>query len=357
MVFFFLGCADGDTGSEEIHISYGNIHSPVDARLVHGTLLVARVTVNDSLDFDMLIDTGASRTCVPSQLLGNAGGQVNIASLCFENDVCISNFMALSADSGFTQSKPGYFNGIIGMDLLTHFDLTLDYQNELIYLSDPIDHASFVSSIIPMQWESGRVFATGAIEDIPLTQCLLDTGAAYTRLTPTMLDSLSQDPEVLFKSVVYNYSASEVVDYVSIDEYCIGAVCSDQMIAQIGSWPAVGGSFFRDYLITFKFSQNRLILDRYSSTDHIEQSGIQRTGLQVNIRDASQIVYVLEGSAAWEAGLQEGDQIIDINGIPIASLGYFGIYERLADTAMNHYQILVTTTTNTVENMTLSVEN
>ena len=354
MVLLLLGCADG---SEQIDISYGNIHSPVGARLVHGTLFVTHVVVNDSLDFDMLIDTGASKTYVPSQLFGNAGGQVNIASLCFENDVCISNFMALSADSGFTQSKAGYFNGIIGMDLLAHFDLTLDYQNELFYLNVPADHASSESSMIPIQWESGRIFATGVIEDIPQAQCLLDTGAAYTRLKPTILDRLSQNPEVLFKSIVFNYGASEVVEYVAIDQYCIGTVCSDQMIAQIGSWPAVGGSFFRSYLTTFKFSENHLILDRYPSMDHIKQSGIQRTGLQINIRDASQIVYVLEGSAAWEAGLRIGDQITDINGMPIASLGYFGIYELLADTAISQYQFLVTTATNTVENMTVSVED
>ena len=356
MVLFLLGCADEETGSEQIDISYGNIHSPVGARLVHGTLLVAHVVVNDSLDFDMLIDTGASRTCVPSQLFGNAGGQVNIASLCFENDVCISNFTALSADSGFTQSMAGYFNGIIGMDLLAHFDLTLDYKNELIYLNEPADHTFSESSTVPMQWESGRIFATGAIEDIPLAHCLLDTGAAYTRLTPTMLDNLSQDPEVLFQSVVFNYSVAEIVDYVPIDEYCIGTVCSNQMIAQIGSWPAVGGSFFRSYLTTFKFSENQLILDRYTSADHIKQSGIQRTGIQVNIRDASKIVYVLEGSAAWEAGLKEGDQVMDLNGFSIASLGYFGIYELLADTAINQYQLVVTTTANAVENIALSVE-
>ncbi|WP_419663979.1 uncharacterized protein Dvar_42190 [Desulfosarcina variabilis str. Montpellier] len=34
----------------------------------------------------------------------------------------------------------------------------------------------------------------------------------------------------------------------------------------------------------------------------------------------------------------------------------FGIYELLSDMAMNHYQFFGTKNTNTVENMTLSVE-
>jgi C-terminal processing protease CtpA/Prc len=96
-------------------------------------------------------------------------------------------------------------------------------------------------------------------------------------------------------------------------------------------------------------------LDPYYDRSHIKESGIQRTGLQINIYDASDIIYVNEGSFAWEGGLREGYEINSVNGIPVDSLGYFGIYELLADTSINEYQFLVVTTDGETEEITLSV--
>jgi C-terminal processing protease CtpA/Prc len=64
---------------------------------------------------------------------------------------------------------------------------------------------------------------------------------------------------------------------------------------------------------------------------------------------------VNEGSFAWEAGLREGYEIITVNGIPIDGLGYFGIYELLADSSINEYQFLVVTTDDDTEEITLSI--
>ena len=355
-VLLLCGCGSDRDGIETPDISMGNIHSPVSAKLVHGALLVARVVVNDSMCLDMLIDTGSSRTYLPAGIFGNQDGQVYISSLCFENDVCFQNFMAWSSDSGFTQSKEGYFNGIIGIDLLKYFDLTMDYKSELIYFYDLSENDSLGLVTLPINYESDRPFTPFSIEGIPQGENLLDTGAAYTRITSLMLGSLSQNTEVLFKSVVFNFNVSEVVDYVSLNDYCTGMACTDEVVVQIGSWPAVGGTFFREYLTIFKFSENVVKLDRYSDSDHVKESGIQRIGLQVNIYDASEIVYVIEGSFAWEGGLREGFEIISINGIPIASLGYFGIYDLLSDTSIDEYQLVVISHSGDVNNILISTE-
>jgi C-terminal processing protease CtpA/Prc len=79
-------------------------------------------------------------------------------------------------------------------------------------------------------------------------------------------------------------------------------------------------------------------------------------GLQINIYDASEIIYVVEDGFAWSGGLREGDEIISVNGIPIDSLGYFGIYELLADTSIEEYQFLFITPAGDVEDVTISAE-
>jgi len=351
------GCGSGGDDTPTGYTSGGNIHTPVEVKLVHGTLLVVRAVVNGSITLDMLVDTGASRTYVPAGIFGNLDGEVYISSLCLENDICFNNFMAWSSDSAFTQSKDGYFNGIIGMDFLRNFDITFDYKSELIYFYDTLENGSSDLVTIPFHYESSIPYTNVSIEGISQGANLLDTGAAYTRITSVMLDSLSQMPDVLFESVVFTLNGSEIVEYVPLTDYCAGMACPDEIIVQIGSWPAVGGTFFREYLTIFRFSEKTVKLDQYNDRSHIKESGIQRTGLQINIYDASDIIYVGEGSFAWAGGLREGYEIISVNGIPIDSLGYFGIYELLADTSINEYQFLVVTTDGDTEDVTISIQS
>ncbi len=48
--------------------------------------------------------------------------------------------------------------------------------------------------------------------------------------------------------------------------------------------------------------------------------------------------------------------MISVNGIPIDSLGCFGIYELLADTSIQEYQFLVQTPEGDVEEITAKAE-
>jgi len=355
ILFLLYGCGSGGDSTATPQPSGGDIHVPVDVKLVHGTLFVVQAVVNSSIYLDMLVDTGSTRTLVPAGIFGNPDGEVYISSLCFENNVCFNNFLAWSSDSAFTQSKDGYFNGIIGVDLLENFDVTFDYKNESIYFYDTLENGSVGLAMVPIHYEAARPFTNVSIEGILQGSTLLDTGAAYTRITPIMLDSLSQKPDVLFKSVNFNINDSEMVEYVPLNDYCAGIACPGGIIVQIGSWPAVGGTFFREFLTIFKFSEDVVKLDPYYDRSHIKDSGIQRTGLQINIYDASDIIYVNEESFAWVGGLREGYEIISVNGIPIDSLGYFGIYELLTDTSINEYQFLVVTTDGDTEEFTLSI--
>ena len=263
ILFFLCGCGGGEDSTASVYISGDDIQTPIEVKLVHGTLLVVSIVVNSSINLDMLLDTGSSRTHVPAGIFGNLDGEVYISSLCLEN-----------GSSG----------------LVT----------------------------IPIHYETARSFTNISIEGISQGTNLLDTGSAYTRITSLMLDSLSQKPDVLFESVVFNFNGSEIVEYVPLTDYCVGMACPDEIIVQTGSWPAVGGTFFREYLAIFKFSENVVKLDRYYDKSHIKNSGIQRIGLQINIYYASDIIDVGEASFAWEGELREGyDDMYYTDSIPV----------------------------------------
>ena len=352
LLLFLLSCGS----DEESNNTEGDNYIPVKVNLVHGTAVVAKVVVNGSVNLDMLVDTGSSRTHVPAGIFENPDEEVFISSLCFENGLCFNNFAAMSSNSAFTQNKAGYFNGIIGVDLLRDFDVTFDYRSHLIYFYDTLKNESSELVTIPFHYESSRPFTNVSVEGLSQDANLLDTGAGYTRVTDPMLASLSPEPEVIFESVGYSFSGSEAVEYVALTDYCVGMACPGEIIVQIGSWPAIGGTFFREYLTTFRFSENVVELERYHDRSHIKESGIQRMGLQINIYDASEIVYVREDGFAWEGGLREGDEIISVNGTPIDALGYFGIYELLADTSISEYQFLIRTTEGDVEDVIVPAE-
>jgi hypothetical protein len=356
LLLFFLtfGC-DGGQGNGP-GVTQGDVSTPVAAELVHGTLFVVSAVVNESNHLDMLVDTGASRTYVPSEIFGNLGGEVHISSLCLENGTCFNNFAAKSSDSAFTQNGAGYFNGIIGLDLLRNFNVTFDYRGESIYFYDTLQEGTIDPVEIPFHYETSRPFADVSIENVPMGDNLLDTGAAFTRITPSMLALLSQDPVVLFDSVVFSLGTPERVEYLSLSDYCTGPACPGDIIVQTGSWPAVGGTFFREYLTVFSFSENVVKLHRYDDRSHIRESGIQRMGLQVNIFDASEIIYVNPAGAAWDGGLREGDEIISVNDISIDALGYFGIYALLSNTLIEEYRFRVVTPENHVTDITVTVE-
>jgi predicted aspartyl protease len=348
VLLFMLACKSDSAGGG---ISGGDTDRPVQAELVHGTLFVVNALVNDSISLDMLVDTGASGTYVPAEIFGNNGGEVSISSLCLENDICFKNFKAQSSDSAFTQSTPGYFNGIVGMDLLENFDITFDYKRKLIYFYDAIENAPASVVSIPFSYQSGRPFTNVSIEGQSQGNNLLDTGAAYTRITSAMLDSLIQEPDVLFESIVFTLNSSEIVEYLPLTDYCLGIACPGEIITQEGAWPAIGGTFFREYLTVFKFSEKVINLSPYNDRSHITESGLQRIGLQISIYDASDIVFVNDGSFAWEAGLIEEDEILSLNGIPIDTLGYFGIYALLGDITILEYQFLIRTPGGDVEDV------
>jgi PDZ domain-containing protein len=349
-----FGC-DGGEGNGLV-VTEGDSSTPVAVELVHGTLFVVTAVVNESINLDMLVDTGSSYTHVPAEIFGNLGGEVYISSLCLENGTCFNNFAAKSSDSAFTQNTAGYFNGIIGLDVLRNFDVTFDYRGESIYFYDTLEAGAIDPVEIPFHYESSRPFADVSIEGALQGDNLLDTGAAYTRITAPMLALLSQEPVVLFDSVVFSLGAPELVEYVALSDYCTGPACPGDIIVQIGSWPAVGGTFFREYLTVFSFTENVVKLHRYDDRSHIKESGLQRMGLQVNIYDASEIIYVIPGGVAWEGGLREGDEIISANNIAIDTLGYFGIYALLADTLIKEYQFRVVTPESHVTDVVITIE-
>lgn len=351
LVFSLYSCGKGDG---IVIDAPEDLSAPVDALFVHGAVPVIKVLVNQGMELDMLVDTGANGTIVPESLFGSSqSGKVHIPEMCLENGICFRNVPVLTADSAFAQDRHGYFNGIIGMDILAWFDLSIDYKNGKVYFSDIQEPPSPDQVAVPFVYSNSIPHTSIDLDGTQYDSILLDTGSAYTRITLAMYDALTVKPDILFETVTYNFNNQETVSYIDLSNYCAGEGCPSGILSQIGEWPAVGGSFFREYLTTFKFRERRLVLTPYFDRQHIIQHAVQRLGIQINIYEASDIVLVREQSPVWEAGLREDDTMLFINKVSVDELGYFGVYSILEDPMVNEFRVVVRGSDGVVRSVTV----
>lgn len=306
--------------------------------VLHHSTPLAKVTLDSHRSMHFLVDTGASTTIVPAELYGVRDGTwVRVGSLCLDNGYCFEDFDAYASNSTFSQARAGYINGIIGMDLLSDHTVTIDYQQALLYLQEPegsaVEHARAPISVPITYYRDGRAFADASLDARNYTATLLDTGGTYSSITEAMTEGLSYEPEYLFSAQVFLFNGQRQMRALRLEQYCVASACTEGMVALEGPFPAVGGSFFREFMVTFNFDQDQMILRPYKSLSHVLPGALERTGLQINAHDATDIVHVEEGSLAWLAGLRPGDMLIELNAQDISALGYIGVNEALSNPA------------------------
>ncbi len=334
-------------GARTLSYVKGALAQPIGMQLVRGVHPVVRVRVNGNRELNLLVDTGATRTVVPSGLFGeNTGAKtVHLKSLCFENGVCFEGVAANSRTSNYSQDRPGYYNGLLGVDLLRRTGLTLDYKNRRIYLGlkAPKTLSANAHRVIFSMDETARPHTTMTVATTIFPKILLDTGSSFTRMTPAMLNTLGITPTVAYREMAFAVSRIDLTEISTLPAVCLdGTACVPSILGQKANWPAVGGTFFRNFLTTFNFKKNSLTLRPYGPSWKPPRSALQRLGLQLHILDASQIVWIEPGTAAEKAGLSSDMTLKKINGHSVETLGYLGVHGILEDPETRRFEISAT---------------
>lgn len=330
--------------------------TPVAIRTIRGMRPVVKVRMDDRLDLWLLVDTGASVTVLPAELFGGTEGMQEVEKLCYGNGLCFHNPRVLAAVSGFAQVGSGTYNGILGVDLLARFPLTLDYRGRRLYCSDRRADSDGDTRAVPFHREAdtGRPRAAVSTGDETYASILLDTGSAFTRLTPEMLDALPDAPEPTYGGISHHFGDQESVVHLTYAGYCVEEACPGEIPLEVGGWPATGGTFFREYLTIFRFDEGTLYLSPYEGREHILADPVLRTGLQVDIFDAARVVFVQAGSPAQEADIRPGERILSINGVSVDRLGYFGVYGTFEDPSVSEFSLQVESTSGQIRQRLLA---
>ena len=316
-------------------------------RLIRGVHPLVRVTINDGRKLDLLVDTGANRTVLPPQVFGETYGQkiIHIEKLCFENGACFEDAAVSVVPTNYSQSRRGYYNGLLGFDLLQYTRLTIDYKNRRMFLAAgdggtsgrAVIHSPFVRD-----QKTWRPHGTMSVRGAGFANILLDTGASMTRLTPSMLRRLETMPATAYLEMAFSATGVQGTEILSLRDVCINRqACVSEMLGQKASWAAVGCSFFRHFQTTFDFRQRRLTLRPYGPSWTPPKSALQRLGLQLDIIHAERIVWVQMDSPAAVAGIEIDARLVQIIGRPIGELGYLGAHEIFENPALHSIDLLL----------------
>lgn len=328
----------------------------------YGTLMVLKVSLNNSDTLRFILDTGLRTTLVGSltakdSLTLNAARKITLYGLGRGEslDAYVSlknklNFYSLGVDNftvllpvsrsiDFSGKLGVHIHGIIGADLFRNAIVYIDSRNrEIIFLRPGSKIAKRYSkrfaTTLPLEHKVGKAYIRAEIEDDTQTypiSLLIDTGNAHALW--------------VYPSETISLSSSSVLDSLYLGEGLSGAI-SGQIkrmkslrfeglapLEQVTvSFPDTSSTRYRENFTALDgglggevFRRCDVLLDFVNQKVGFRPHSLWKkpfyftlSGLEVNQPlpklPLFMVEYVFPGSVAEKAGLKEGEQLLNING-------------------------------------------
>ncbi|RKZ09025.1 hypothetical protein DRQ25_07620 [Candidatus Fermentibacteria bacterium] len=234
---------------------------------------------------------------------------------------------------------------IIGYDFLSRFVTRIDYGSETITLFEP-DSFSIGSddvSILPAERSMSLLSIEAVLEDSVRVTLLLDTGAGGSiHLTPSFFEN---HPEFLndrptFETVIQGVGGEETISGFRVGEITLGdytvpcGLCSSfdggDMFSQYDG--ILGNAVLCRFILYLDYSSGRIILEPSSLFEEGLPESLTGMGLEIE-NDKLLVSKVILGSPAEEAGILEGDILLEIDGNPVTAEQLNELSDLLPDTA------------------------
>lgn len=181
--------------------------SVVRFKLIRESVITVPVLVNGRGPFDFVFDTGTESSLIDSKLaeelkispvdrvlLSNPGGEIALAR-GFANELSLGPMKVLHSeivigDLGGLHSVNSHIRGVIGQNVLSHFDYVIDYAHSMIEF--PLDTNSEVpiaGTKTRLERRHGCPIITGRMNSGVDLQLSLDSGSSNLVLYKSLLPS------------------------------------------------------------------------------------------------------------------------------------------------------------------------
>jgi len=320
---------------------------------LHGSLIITQLSVDESAPLKFIFDTGAGGTIINADTAAGLGivgdetvsqeGGTGMASVKRSNghtvdvgDLTFQDVTLGIVDIDHIEKRMGTpIDGAIGWQILSQYAVRIDYDTMLIEIYDnsrfeyDLGESGYAIEVqgttiftnVTAAFESGNIFTGKVVVDsgagnpfyfntpfIEENDLLAEMDTYYERET----QSLSTE-----SSHVYTTMLAEL----NIGEYEFSTLPVNMAIAEAGalSWSGpmgiLGNGVLKHFNVFIDLEQEMMSLE--PNRLYHDQFEVNCSGLELVTDDSFQRViidHVYAGSPAEEAGLEVGDEILQING-------------------------------------------
>ncbi len=304
-----------------------------------------------------LVDSGS-----PASILDLTGGQPGTRRVVLDAFALSFADVPVAVFDLFAGAEEAV-NGLVGGDVISGFDLTIDYRNQRGWLADDdalpagVDPATIDDPVwTGAQLRGGgrldvpgcttgdcsvhvgatRLLVEVSLESAPPAWFLVDTGATAVVLAPDVADALGDPARPRLDGVtVTTADGPATAYYTRVAEMSLAdgaAVATDVPVLvlpasllapledEVGHPIAglLGGSFLRQFLITLDDPGHRLRLARFRDQDHIDADEFVGVGFTMASQGGVwEVRDVYSGTDAAAEGLVRGEPVVSLDGVTI----------------------------------------
>ena len=350
---------------------------PVGVLLGGGILLQARV--NDSGPLQFALDSGGGSGFIvdlrrakslglriEGKSLSTGAGERSV-DVVFAKNVLIklpgtefpSQTVAVIALDSLEPFSGQALDGIIGYGLFSHYIVEIDYAARRVNLYDPqAYYYSGSGTRLPLSLEKAHFFVPVKVVMTgrpPMdAKVMIDTGAPTTTITLNRPFVQRHDLLTVFRSRFLDRSlpglGGEVKQVLSrASEFQLGdlqirnptitlAQDAAGSLANSDFDGIIGGELLRRFKVIFDTAHHQLILEPNAHFAEPYEHNMSGIGLRAEGKDFKTIkIYrIIADSPAARAGLQEGDEIMFINGKPSLSFTLDKLYQMFKQEGLEY---------------------
>lgn len=338
------------------------------------SFIVARVVFNSIFPLKFIIDTGAEHTILTKREITDLlqidyqrrfvvvgadletelvaflvrGINLNVGNMLVKN----RSILVLEEDYFKFEEVAGLdVHGIIGADLLRRFVVRIDYKKQVITLMDPstFEPPGGRFKEIPMEINRNKPYIDARTElpgdTAAQLKYLIDTGASLAMMIYTTTDSVLHLPEHVIRSRIgmglggYIEGFIGRIPYLEFGEFEMRDVVTNFQEVT----PTMDSSYFNNrnglignqilsrFTVILDYIQGRVYMApnrNYKKKFKYDRSGLSLAASGASLEDFM-VINVVPDSPADEAGIQRGDIIKKINGLPSDFMTLHSVLNRL----------------------------
>jgi PDZ domain/Aspartyl protease len=371
----FSGQAIEQKDQEQIHglhLANGRQLTRIPFEL-HSNLIIVPVRINKSDTLRFVLDTGVGTTILTDAAVAQKLGMKSVRKMKIEGmgngqaiaaDVTIGNTLQMGKMQAFkhnivimdsdilrlSEVVGTPIHGIFGYEIFNKFVVTIDFHKQELTLTTPAKYkyTAKQGDRFPIVIERTKPYLDAVTVvtnegELPI-RVVLDTGAGHALMLNTSVSNI-QLPQKVVKSQlgvglagvinghigrlpkvrIGQYELNDVLTTFP-DSSAFGMKLTDQAPHRDGN---LGGEFLSRFKVTFHYEAGYIVLKpnkkRFNERFEHDMSGMDVRAKGKGFRQFF-VENVIEGSPAFHAGLQEGDEVLLINSQSVETMGLADVY-------------------------------